>query len=363
MSDTIAIAHDYLTQRGGAERVVLSMCEALDVRQVHTLLYEPSQTYPEFANIDVLTSPLNRLSSLRANHRRGLPLYAFASGRLRVDADVVLASSSGWAHGFPTDGRKIVYCYSPARWLYQGRDFLGDSAGRTERLGLEAAGPLLRRWDARAAGSADAYLAISKVVQDRIWRTYGIESQVLGAPHSMDASADREAVELPARLSENGFLLCVSRLLPYKNVDKVLAGAAKAGMGLVVVGSGPARESLMRHHAGEGTAFLSGLTDAQMRYLYAECTAVVSASIEDYGLTPLEANAFGKPSITPRDGGFLDTVVEGLTGVHFAHREPALIADAIAVCRKARWDSEGIRRHAEKYSEASFAARLRDVVL
>ena len=96
---SIAIAHDYLTQRGGAEKVVLAMARAFPDAPIYTLLYEPSTTFPEFASLDVRTSPLNRVGAFRRNHRAALPLLALAASRLTIEADVVIASSSGWAHG------------------------------------------------------------------------------------------------------------------------------------------------------------------------------------------------------------------------------------------------------------------------
>ena len=129
----VAIAHDYLTQRGGAERVVLAMLRAFPEAEVHTLLYDPEGTFPEFRDAHVVTSPLNRLAPLRRHHRLALPLLAPAASRLRVDADVTLVSTSGWAHGFDIRGRSLVYCHNPARWLYQADDYLGDEGARSAR--------------------------------------------------------------------------------------------------------------------------------------------------------------------------------------------------------------------------------------
>ena len=115
----VAIAHDYLTQRGGAERVVLAMLRAFPGATVHTLLYDPEGTFPEFREAHVVTSPLNRLGPLRRDHRLALPLLAPSFSRLEIAADVVVCSSSGWSHGARVEGRKVVYCHTPARWLYQ----------------------------------------------------------------------------------------------------------------------------------------------------------------------------------------------------------------------------------------------------
>src|SRR5436189_353008 len=115
----IALVHDYLTQRGGAERVVLSLTRAFPDAPLYTSLYDPAGTFREFADVDVRPLALNAIATLRQRHRLALPLLAAAFSRLEVPADVVVCSSSGWAHGAQVEGRKVVYCHTPARWLYQ----------------------------------------------------------------------------------------------------------------------------------------------------------------------------------------------------------------------------------------------------
>ena len=124
----VEIAHDYLTQRGGAERVVLSMLDAFPQAHVHTLLYDPPGTFPEFSVARVRPSPLSRVGLLRHHHRLAFPMLAGATDRLQIDADVVVCSSSGWAHGVKAQGAKVVYCHSPARWLYQPEAYLRGRA-------------------------------------------------------------------------------------------------------------------------------------------------------------------------------------------------------------------------------------------
>lgn len=354
----VAIVHDYLTQRGGAERVVLSMLRAFPNAPLYTSLYDPGRTFPAFRDTDVRTLPLNRLPPLRRWHRLALPLLAPAFSRLDVSADVVLCSSSGWAHGIGVSrGRKIVYCYTPARWLYQtGRYLRGGSLAATATLTLLR--PYLLRWDRRAARTADRYLTSSTAVAERISDIYGLDATVLPPPHTIDPRGPRSALEdvVP------GFYLCVSRLLPYKNIDAV--AAAFAGLPderLLVVGSGPDADSL-RASAPHNVRFLGSVSDEELRWLYSNSAGIVAASHEDYGLTPLEAVAFGKPAAVLRWGGFLDTVVEDVTGVFFDRPDPALIGAAVTMLRQRTWESEALERQAARFSEASFVARLREIV-
>src|SRR5919204_3142757 len=176
--DRIALAHDYLTQRGGAERVVLSLVRAFPHAPLYTSLYDPLGTFPEFARVDVRTSPLNVLAPLRQRHRLALPLLAPAFSRLRIAAEVAICSSSGWAHGARVDGRKVVYCHAPARWLYQTGRYLGD-AGLLPRAAIAALRVPLERWDRKAAAATSRYLTNSTWIAYEIRRIYGIEAEVL----------------------------------------------------------------------------------------------------------------------------------------------------------------------------------------
>ena len=201
----VALVHDYLTQRGGAERVVLTLADAYPDAAIHTSLYDPDGTFPEFRDHEVVTSPLDRITVLRAHHRLALPLLAPAFDHLHVDADVTLCSSSGWAHGAPVTGAKVVYCYTPARWLYDQRGhYLAGSSGLAGAA-VAALAPALRRWDRRAAATADRYLVSSRAVRDRVARTYGIDADVIPPPVDIDVAGPARA---PAGV-EPGFLLCV----------------------------------------------------------------------------------------------------------------------------------------------------------
>ena len=359
----VAIAHDYLTQRGGAERVVLALTRAFPDAPVYTTLFDPASTFPEFSSVDVRTSGLNRLSVFRRDHRLALPVLALAANSIRIDADVVIASSSGWAHGFRTSGAKVVYCYSPARWLYQSDRYLGESSGLARRVALGALAPMLRSWDRRAAKSADRYLAISTEVQARIQSTYALESTVVPAPHSMDPLGEQEpSVELGVPADAAEFYLCLSRLLAYKNVDTTIEAIARdPRRRLIVVGSGP-EEARLKRDLPANVTLVKNLSEAQLRWLYARCRAVVSASHEDFGLTPLEGGAFGKPSVVLRWGGFLDTIQEGVTGEYFDDVTADSITAALDRFESRTWDAGVIRDRAQQYSKTAFADAIRQVV-
>jgi len=350
----VALVHDYLTQRGGAERVVLSLARAFPEAPLFTSLYDPDGTFPEFGGLDVRTMPINRLAPLRKHHRAALPLLAPSFSRLRISADVVICSSSGWAHGARVEGRKIVYCYTPARWLYQPDRYLRVS-GRPVRTAAGALRSGLVRWDKRAAASADSYLAISTVVAERIKKLYGLEAEVVPPPPAITPEGPTQAV---AGI-EPGFVLCVSRLLPYKNVDAIVqAFQALPDERLVVAGTGP-QEHALRAIAGANVSLAGRVADAELRWLYANCRTLVAASHEDFGLTPVEAAGFGKPTAALRFGGFLETIEEGRTGVFFEEPTAQAIAAGVRELLAASWSAEAAVNSAARFSEPQFVERLR----
>ena len=359
----VAIAHDYLTQRGGAERVVLTLAKAFPDAPIYTTLYDPDETFAEFADLDVRTTWLNRLAFLRQHHRIALPLLPGAINRLTIDADVVLVSSSGWAHGVNTDGVKLVYCYTPARWLYQTHRYLGDHPTKSSELALKVLGPWLRRWDARAARSATDYLSTSIVVQDRIHTAYGLSSVVLPAPRPDTDTVESEPIPAVAEwLDGRPYEVCVSRLLPYKNVDQVVAAYQdEPDRRLIVVGRGP-QEPELREAAGDNVYFCQGITDGELAWLYRGCTALIAISYEDFGLTPLEAASFGKPCIVLRWGGFVETMVEGTTAVFVDVPDAAQVREALTRLDARPWDAAAIKAHAAKYDESVFIDAMRKVV-
>lgn len=355
---SVALVHDYLTQRGGAERVVLAMTRAFPGVPVHTSLYDAWATFPEFGDVAVVPHNLNRWRLLRRYHRAALPLLAQSFSSMHLEADVVLCSSSGWSHGIRTEGRKVVYCHNPARWLYQRDGYLERSRGGVVKAGLSVMQQRLLEWDRRAASTAARYLVNSAAVRDRVRNAYGVEAEVLHPPHGVDSHGAQQAVPH----LDPGFLLCVSRLMSYKNVDVVVDAMRNLPSDrLIVVGTGP-QEQELRAAAPSNVTLLGAVSDPHLRWLYANASGLVAASYEDFGLTPIEAAAFGTPAAVLRWGGFLDTLDEGTTGVFFDDPTPLAVAEAVHRLRSERWDADAIAAAAEAFSEDRFVTRLREVV-
>jgi len=348
----LALAHDYLTQRGGAERVVATWCRAFPDAPLYTALYDPARTFDAFRTHEVHTSWLNHSSIFRQDHRRALPFLAPTTSLHRIDADVVLASSSGWAHAVRTSGRLVVYCHAPARWLYQQDRYLAAGAlGTAATAAAHVLGAPLRAWDQRAAQRADQYLANSTFTQRLIRSVYGLDAPVIAPPVALPSA-------LPAD-SDRSDVLIVARLLPYKNVDLAIEAARELSeLRFRIVGDGPMRQSL-QESAPSNVTFAGAVDELDLWREYTGTRVHLALSHEDFGITPLEAAAAGRPTIARRSGGYLDTINE-TTGMLLneekinAHSVAQSVRDALA----RDWDKVELQSHAANFSPARHIERI-----
>lgn len=348
------IANDHIVQSGGAERVLLAMERAFPGVPIVTSVFGPELTFPAFGSCDIRTTWLQNVPLMVRHHRAGFPLFAPTFSNITVDAPLVVCSTAGWSHGINATGRKALYVHNTGRWLYQRNEYMAGRLALAAPL-LSALSRPLGKWDRRAAHSADKLWVTSRVVQERVWRHWSMESEVFPPPHGADVSAPRDPI---AGLDE-GFLLVVARLIHWKRVDAVVkAMESLREHRLVVVGDGPESRAL-RKVAPANCTFLGVTTQAELRWLYANCSALVSASHEDFGLTPLEAMAFGKPVVVLRKGGYIETVQEGETGVFFDEQSPESVAQGVRSLSNINWNRPVISGWAEQWSESSFIARFR----
>lgn len=353
----VAIVHDYLTQRGGAERVVLSLLRLFPDADLYTSVYDPAGTYPEFCAYEVRTSKLQRLMRPGRDARRLLPLYPRAFARLRLRGyDLVMSSSSAFAHGVRVlEGTHVVYCHNPPRFLHQTDTYLTEDSGVSgpARLALVPVLSAMRRWDRRAARRADVYVANSATVAQRIENCYGRSSTVVSPP------VDVSRIVAGAREPSGGdrFVLVISRLLPYKRVDLAVAACQRLGLRLVVVGEGPCFPAI-RAMAAPTTELRVRVSDSELNGLLHGCSALIQAGTEDFGLVPLEANAAGAPVIAYADGGALETVLDGKTGVLVYEQTVEGFVEALQRMRRIEWCREDLLEHAISFGEQRFHAEM-----
>lgn len=346
----VAIVHDFLCQRGGAERFVLSLCRLLADPLIVTSLYVPEATFPEVGHYEVRAARQGTLRDAERFRRRALS-YPSTFADLEVDdAEVVLVSTSAFAHHV-RHPRSLVYWHTTPRFLYQPAAYLRGSV--TSRLAATGISPL-RRADRRAALAHVGHAANSRRTADRLVAAYGIDAPIIHPPLDLD----RLGLWL-APLPATPRALVVSRLLPYKRVDLAITACARAGIPLTVVGAGPDAARLHRLAPPGEVRFLEDVDDDALNALYASHSVVVAPAVDDFGYVPLEAAYAGRPSVVADAGGLNDTVVDRRTGRLVEGDDPSCWAEAITEVLSTPWPPERLRAHAAGFGHDVFAEQLR----
>jgi glycosyltransferase involved in cell wall biosynthesis len=304
----VALVHDFLVSVRGAERVFLEMCALWPDADVFTPVYDDRGTEGRFAHRRVNTSFLQRLRPTARSFRALLPLYPAAIESFDLSGyDLVVSSSSAWAHAIICDERTthVCYCHNPFRYAWNERH--RTLAERTDPLSRAALRGFFRRWrewDWIAAQRVDRYVTNSRTTQDRIKRYFGRDSRVVHPPveTSRFAPAEPEA-----------HYLVLSELVSHKRIDTAVRAFTQLGLPLTVAGDGPDGRRL-RRLAGPSVRFVGHVTDAEAGRLLSTCQALVVTAIEEFGIAAVEAQAAGRPVIAARGGGALETIVDGVTG-------------------------------------------------
>ncbi len=345
----VALVHDYLTEMGGAERVVLAMTGVFPDAPLYTSVFDADACAP-FVDRDVRTTFIQRLTRRKAMTKGLFPLFPAAFRRLDLSGfDVVLSSSSGFAHHVRVreDALHVCYCHNPPRFLWQPEDYFRGRSARRRLLAPALA--WLRRLDLEAAARVDAYVANSATVAGRICAIYGREAEVIHPP------VDTSRYELSDERS--GRFLVVSRLLAYKRIDLAVEAATRFGLSLDVVGDGPERRRLERL-AGPTVRFLGRRGDDFVRHALARCTALVLPGTEDFGLTPVEAQASGRPVVAFASGGALETVHDGETGFLFDEATPEGLGAAMLRASNDALSVRTLRSSSERFDLQAFSLKL-----
>lgn len=359
----VAIVHDFLNQRGGAERVAAALTRIFPGAPVYTSFYDPEATFDDFRSVDVRTTFLQKLPHTEAAFRALLPLYPMAFRSIGLEGyDLVVSSSTHWGHHVrPQRALHVVYCHNPPRWLYQTDEYLGAGgpAPGWARPVLAPALAVLKRLDLQAASRPDLYIANSKLVAGRIAALYGREAPVVNPPVDVD-----RFLGLAARKGgEKSYHLVVGRLLPYKRIDLAIEACASIGRPLVIVGEGPARAELERLAGARADVRFAGkVSDQELLDLYEGAISLIQCGLEDFGIAPLEANAAGIPVVALRNGGALETVIHGVTGILFPKQKGGDVQQALLQVESRAWDADALRRHAASFDETSFERALLRVI-
>jgi glycosyltransferase involved in cell wall biosynthesis len=351
----VALVHDYLNQMGGAERVVLALHEIFPDAPLYTSIYDPKRVDAAFQKMDIRTSFMQKLPLVKKHHQPFLPLYPIAMERLNLRGyDLVLSSSSAFGKGVITrpETMHICYCHTPMRWCWNYDEYVErERLGRISRSILPFVITGLRVWDQMSATRVDHFIANSPIVADRIQKYYRRDAVIIPPP----VEASRFTFD-PTTMPEEYYLI-VSRLLPYKRIDLAIEACNRLRLPLVIIGSGRDLKRL-KSLAGSTIRFTGRLTDAEVLHYYAHCRALILPGEEDFGITPLEAQASGRPVIAYGAGGALASVIEGVTGTFFQKQTVDSLAAVLASFDERAYDPRAIRNHALEFDMPRFHRRI-----
>jgi glycosyltransferase involved in cell wall biosynthesis len=313
----VAIVHDYLNQYGGAERVLEALHDLYPDAPVYTSIYDPAAMPDRYRRWDIRTSWMQRLPGWRRGFRAYFLLYPSAFESFDLSGyDLILSSSSAYAKGIipPPGGRHICYCHTPMRFAWRTDSYVErEGIGRRRRLVLSILLTYVRLWDVATTPRVDAFVANSREVARRIRRYYNREATIIPPPVDLPPYRPRPAED---------FYLSGGRLIPYKRLDLAVRALSALRLPLKIFGAGRDRAAL-ESIAAPNVEFLGQVSEERLRELFARCRAFIFPGEEDFGITPLEAMAAGRPVIAYAAGGALDSLVDGVTGRFFHEQSPA----------------------------------------
>ena len=355
----VALVHDWLTGMRGGEKVLEAIAEVYPDAPIHTLLSVRGSVSSALERRIGPRSFVHWLPSAGRHYRQYLLLFPTAIEQFDFDPfDLVISTSHCAAKSVVVPGRArhICYCHSPMRYAWDQFDsyFGAEQVGAVRsRLMRRLLAPLAR-WDRATAERVDHFVANSRYVAGRIRRYYNREASVVYPPVDTDFYQPD-----PARRPD--FFLIVSAMAPYKRLDVAIRACRAAGVPLKIVGRGPEGPRL-RALAGPDVEFLGWVADEEVRRLYQGSLAVLMPGVEDFGMVPVEAQACGRPVVALAEGGALESVVDGQTGILVGDRSVEAFADALREVRSRAFDNGAIRRHAETFSRARFKQQFQQIV-
>ncbi|MBQ3318674.1 glycosyltransferase [Candidatus Saccharibacteria bacterium] len=349
----VAIVHDWLTNMGGAEQVVLNLHRLFPDAPIFTTFFTPENLPSEFKNLKVKTSFLQKKKPV-TDHKKYFPLMPLAFKKFNKELenyDLVISISTCCAKSVKAkNGAHICYCNTPMRYAWDFREEYLKDMNPVKRFLARLFLIYMRHWDKKTAKNVDFYIANSNEIKSRIKRCYGRDSVVVNPPVRCD-------VFKPTSDEPGDYYLFVSRLVEYKRADLAIKACEKLEKNLIVIGDGPEREKLEKLAASH-TTFLGRLSDKEIEKYLAHAKALIFPAFEDAGIVPVEAMSAGRPVIAFGKGGALDTVIDGKTGVFFPHQTVKSLMNAIKKSEKIKFDPKFIRNHAKAFDEPEFRVKI-----
>jgi len=354
----IAIVHEWLTSHAGSEKVVEQILNSYPQAHLYSLVdFLPPDQRNFIQNKSVTTSFIQNLPFAKRAFRNYLPLMPLAIEQFDLsDYDLIISSHHAIAKGVITrpDQLHISYVHTPLRYGWELQHQYLQQAGLTKGIKSTLTRAILhylRLWDVGSANRVDRYVANSRYVARRIDKTYRRPAEVIYPP--VDTQRFR------ADAVREDFYLTVSRFVPYKRIDLTIAAFNQLGLPLVIIGDGDSRQAMQQMAQGN-IRFLGRQPDSVVADYMQRCRGFIFPPEEDFGITPVEAQAAGAPVIAYAKGGQAETVINGKTGLLFAHQTPESLVQSVKQMHGqiGRFEPRVLRQNAERFSIDRFKQRF-----
>ncbi len=353
----VALIHDWLNQTGGAEDVLNVLNNIFPAAPIYTSIYAPENVNSEFLDMDVRVSWANKLPGIHHKHQLYLLIYPFVFNQFDLsEYNLVISNKSGFCHGVntTTSTTHICYCLTPTRYVWDIDSYLEqENFHPLLPVLLRPFVKAMQRWEKKASEEVDYFIAISTEVQRRISCYYERESVIIHPPIDTSRFVPSE--------QQGSYFLVVSRLIPYKRIDLVVKACSDLGIPLKIAGAG--RDlSRLQALADDNVEFLGYVSDVELPELMAGCRALLFPGREDFGITPLQVMASGRPVIAFAGGGALDYVLDGETGSLISYQTVEAFKDGLIRFEDDKFDSLSIRQFAAGFDRSVFKQKLREFV-
>ena len=356
----VALIHDHLMQRGGAEKVLQVLAAMYPDAPIYTLMYDQKVIDDFFPGRRIEASIIQRLPGGKRFYRWFMPFMPMAVEFFDLRPfDLVISSTSSFAKGVITapDTMHVCYCHTPTRYLWSDtHQYINElSYNKYFKKIISLILNYIRIWDRQAADRVDFFITNSRTSLRRLKKYYRRDAPIVYPSININEFYVSETL--------GDYYLAGCRLVPYKRIDIVIEAFKELGKPLKIFGNGIDKERLMKLAAGASNIeFLGRISDKEKARVYSECKAFVNPQLEDFGITPLEAMASGRPVIAKNAGGSLENIVEGETGVFFKSESADGIIEAVRKLEAIDIDPDKIREHASRFSQERFKKEIETII-
>ncbi len=361
----VALVHDHLAQDGGAEKVLKILTEIFPQAPIYTLLYEKDNADKYYKDKHIETSIIQKLPWGVKHYQWYMPFMPMAVEFFDLSSyDLVISDTSSFAKGVITgpETNHICYCHTPTRYLWSDtHSYINElKYNKFFKKIISLILNYVRIWDRLAADRVDNYIANSYNIKKRIKKYYKHDSKVIYPPVEVEKFFPSQSKE---QKKEDPYFLIGSRLAPYKRIDIVIEAFKKLDKKLKIFGDGVDKKRLKKIAKGDpNIEFLGRIDDEKLRKLYQNCQAFIHPQVEDFGITPVEAMASGRPVIAFRGGGVTETVKEGKTGMFFEKQTPEAIRETVEKFQTYEFDPDFISQEAQKFSTKRFKKEMMEFI-